>query len=127
MVWKWIIVLLTALDAGYMVFDGTRALVVGDYLTPSSGPHAGRLGPWASLVRGVGIDPRSTSMKAFFLAYGLAWLAAAACFAAGVRGAWWAMLILAAASLWYLVPGTVLGVSILVLLLLPAVRRAYLR
>jgi hypothetical protein len=44
--WKnWIIVLLVAFTAGWMLFDGTRALIVGDYVTPKTGKYAGRLGP----------------------------------------------------------------------------------
>jgi len=54
--------------------------VVGSYLTPRSGEHAGQLGPWSRLV-------------------------------------------LAVATLWYLVPGTVIAGAVLVLLLTPPVRR----
>ena len=36
---------LAGVEAGWMVFDGTRALVVGDYVTPSSEEHAGEPGP----------------------------------------------------------------------------------
>jgi hypothetical protein len=43
-------------------YDGSRALIVGDYVTPKSGAYAGQLGPWAKLVAAVGIEPRSTVM-----------------------------------------------------------------
>ncbi len=42
-------------EAGYMAFDGSRALLVGTYITPQSGPFAGQLGPWSSLVANLGI------------------------------------------------------------------------
>ncbi len=114
------------MDAGYMVVDGARALVAGDYFTPSSGEHAGELGPWARLVSGLGIDPRSTGMKAFFVVYGLIWLAVAVAFALGSASwAWWAMLALATGSLWYLTVGTVLSAAVAAVLLVPAVRDFY--
>ena len=67
MAWlKWIIVLLAVTEAGWMTFDGLRALVVGDYVTPKTGEWAGQLGPWSRLVSAVGIEPRSTLMKCIF-------------------------------------------------------------
>jgi hypothetical protein len=120
---RWVVVALAVVEAGWMVFDGTRALVVGDYVTPSSGEYAGRLGPWADLVSAVGIEPRSTGMKVFFVVYGLIWLVAALAFARRVPRSWWAMVLLAAGSLWYLVIGTVASVLQLLVLLVPSVRR----
>ena len=71
---RWLVIALALAEAGWMAFDGIRALVVGDYVTPRSGSYAGQLGPWARLVSAVGIGPRSTLMKAVFAVYGLAWL-----------------------------------------------------
>lgn len=113
-----IVLVLVLLEAGWMVFEGGYALVFGDYLTPAAGAHAGELGPWADLLAGVGIEPRSTAMKVFFVGYGVAWLAVAAAFSIGARWAWWALVIAAAGSLWYLNVGT--GVSLLQLGLLMA-------
>lgn len=56
---KWVIALLIAVTAGYMLFDGIHALTIGNYVTPSDGEYAGQLGPWAGLVSSVGIDPNS--------------------------------------------------------------------
>ena len=89
---RWLIVLLSVAEAGWMVFDGGRALTIGDYVTPASGPYAGRLGPWAAIVSAVGIAPRSTTMKVAFVAFGTAWLACAVAFARRVPWAWTAML-----------------------------------
>lgn len=126
MAWlRWVIVALAVLGAGYMVVDGTRALVRGDYFTPTSGEHAGELGPWARIVRAVGVEPRSTGMKAFFVFYGAAWLAVTAAFALGAGWSWVAMLALAIGSLWYLIPGTLLSAVIIALLLVPSVREAF--
>ena len=89
--WKnWIIVILVAFTAGWMLFDGTRALIVGDYVTPQSGEYAGQLGPWSNPVQAIGIEPRSTLMKSIFVLYGLIALAVAVCFAFGLA---WSRLV----------------------------------
>lgn len=64
---KWIVISLVLLTAGWMVFDGTRAMLTGDYVTPATGPYAGQLGAWSNLVRIIGIEPRSTLMKSIFV------------------------------------------------------------
>ena len=97
-----------------MTFDGTRALTVGDYVTPSSGAHAGQLGPWNYVVSAVGIPPRSTAMKVIFVVYGLSWLIIALGFAFRSYWAGPAMLIAAVATLWYLPVGTAFGILQLV-------------
>ena len=114
---RWITVALCVVQGGYMAFDGMRALVVGSYLTPGSGDHAGQLGPWARLVRAVGIAPESTGMKAAFVVLGAAWLIAAAGLALGAQWGRWLGVVLAVGTLWYLVPGTLISVLLLVLLL----------
>lgn len=123
---RWITATMALLEAGFMMFDGIRALTVGDYLTPSSGEYAGQLGPWSSIVQSVGIEPRSALMKWIFVAYGIAWLVAILAFVAEQPWAWWAMVAFGVGSLWYLVPGTVVSLLVLVLLLLPSLRAAYL-
>lgn len=107
-----------------MVLDGGRALLVGRYLTPSSGEHSGQLGPWARLVSLVGVEPESTGMKLVFVVLGLLWLGLGIGVAAGAHWAWATGLVLAVATLWYLVPGTAVSVAVLVLLLSTPVRRA---
>ncbi len=121
---KWGVVVLGALQGGYMLLDGARALVVGSYITPGSGEHAGELGPWARLVAAVGIPPESTGMKAAFVVLGLLWLVVTVGIATAAPWSWPAGLILAVATLWYLVPGTLISVAVALLLLTPALRRA---
>jgi hypothetical protein len=118
MAWaRWLAVALCAVQGGYMVFDGVRALTVGNYVTPRSGPHAGQLGPWARLVRAVGIPPESTGMKAAFVVLGAGYLVASAAWTLGAGWARWLGLGLAVATLWYLVPGTVISLAVIVLVL----------
>jgi hypothetical protein len=118
----WVVLLLAFIEGGWLAFDGGRALVVGDYVTPSSGKFAGQLGPWSKLVSAVGVDPRSPLMKAVHLVLGLVWLAVMACFALRLPWAWWGMVACAVAGLWYLPFGTLLSVIQIVLLLLPPLR-----
>jgi hypothetical protein len=105
-----------------MTFDGTRAFVVGDYVTPKTGEYAGQLGPWTKLVSAVGIEPRSTLMKTIFVAYGVAWLALIVCYALGYKWASWAMLLAAIGTLWYLPIGTIASLIIIILLLIQTFR-----
>jgi hypothetical protein len=110
---KWTAVALAAAAAAWMVFDGARALAVGDYVTVD-----GELGPWADLVEAVGIDPRATGMKLFFVVYGAAWSCATLAYVRDVRRSRSVMAAFAAGSLWYLVLGSVSSVVQLVLLTL---------
>jgi hypothetical protein len=112
----WIIVVLAVLEAGWMTFDGARALVAGDYVTPSSGEYAGQLGPWSKVVTAAGIEPRSTLMKSIFVVYGVVWIVIVVAFIRGATWAWTAMLIAAAGALWYLPVGTFLSLVQIVLL-----------
>eukprot|EP01030_Chromulinospumella_sphaerica_P013273 gene13273-biopygen11568 len=73
---KSIIVFLAVLNFGYMALDGSRALVTGSYIAPSSGEYKGRLGPWSKLVSAVGIEPEGKLMKTIFVVWGIVGLAA---------------------------------------------------
>jgi hypothetical protein len=104
-------IIFIALGPGmFMTFDGCRALVRGDYLTRTTGPLAGQLGPWSHVVRAVGIAPRSTAMKITFVVFGLAWLGAIVAF---LRGSSLALAVIAVATLWYLPVGTLMSVLVL--------------
>ena len=108
-----LIALLALGEAGFMAFDGIRALIVGEYITPRSG----ELGPWSAIVSAVGITPHSTLMKSIFAGYGLTWLGIIAAYVVRARWAWWAMVLAALFSLWYLPAGTSFGLLIIALLL----------
>ncbi len=118
----WIVLVLALIEGGWLAFDGGRALVVGDYVTPSSGQHAGQLGQWAKVVAAVGIEPRSTLMKSIHVVLGAVWLGVMVCFALGVPWAWTGMLVCAVLGLWYLPFGTLLSIVQIVLLSLPVLR-----
>jgi hypothetical protein len=116
--WARILILLcTLVEAGWMALDGSRALIVGDFITPRSGPYAGQVGPWRHLVRRVGLDPRGTLMMGIFAVYGWGWLLVAVAFGLGAPWAWGAMLVAAAGALWFLPFGTLCSILQIVLLL----------
>jgi len=120
----WVVAGLVLLNGGWMAFDGGRALVVGDYVTPRSGRLAGELGPWSTLVEHAGLAPRSTAMKTVFLVYGLLYVAATAAFLLGVASARWVTVALAVLGLWYVPFGTVINLIVVFLLAHPAWRAA---
>lgn len=118
----WVVAVLALVEGGWLAFDGTRALVVGDYVTPRSGQYAGQLGPWSEVVSAVGIEPRSTLMKSIHVVLGVGWLGVTVCFLVGISWARTGMFVCAALGLWYLPFGTLLSILQMVLLLVPAVR-----
>lgn len=113
-----IIITLAVLEGGWLAFDGALAPLRGDYVTPKSGQHAGRLGPWKHVVSAVGIEPRSALMMWIHVVIGVAWLVVIVLFALELQCAWWGMLIAAIAGLWYLPFGTLLSVVQIVLLII---------
>jgi hypothetical protein len=104
------LLILALVEGSWMTFDGMHALVVGDYVTPSSGARAGELGPWSGIVSAIGIPPRSTAMKLIFVVYGSTWLSVALAWAVGARRARGAMLAAALATLWFLPVGLLFGI-----------------
>lgn len=118
---KWIIVILIMLSAGWMFADGLRALVLGDYVTPSSGEYAGELGPWADVLQAAGLEPRSVVIKTVFVAYGLTTLIAVTGFATDQSWGRNFLIAMAVLGLWYLPIGT--GTNMIALILLFLFRR----
>ena len=100
----------------FMTFDGSRALIAGDYLTPTSGPYAGQLGPWSRVVSAIGIEPRSTLMKMIFVVFGIAWLLAIVAFLRRAGRSVAILCTLAVLTLWYLPVGTVVAIALLIAL-----------
>lgn len=114
-----VVVILGGLLGCWLLFDGVRALAVGDYVTPRSGAYAGRLGPWSQVVAAVGLEPRSALVKWVHVVLGVLWLASSAGFAVRTPvWARWGVLACSVGSLWYLPFGTLVGLVELVLLVL---------
>ena len=115
---KWIVIILATLNFGYMTYDGSRALIVGDYLRPQTGEYAEQLGPWVNVVQAIGIQPESDLMKYIFLLWGTLGLIVTVSYAMKVTQAGKALLLLNVFSLWYLIAGTISSIMQIILLLL---------
>ena len=115
--------MLALLNAGWMTFDGTRALIVGDYVTPKTGQYAGQLGPWTKVVSAVGIEPRSTFMKSVFAIYGTTWLVIIGFYIARRRKVSGAMFFAAAGSIWYYPVGTAASLIQMLIIALFAIKK----
>jgi len=116
-----LVILLAALEAGWIVFDGARALETGSYLTPRLGSHGGSLGAWTRVASVLGAPPRSARAKWALIGYGVAWLGAVSAYARGAGWAWWAMFVAASGALWYASLAVPIGLA--QMLLLVAARR----
>jgi hypothetical protein len=112
---RWIAVALATITGAYMLADGLRCLATGSYFGPG-------LGPWSTIVRGVGIEPRSGGMASAFVTFGLAWLVAAVLLARS-RGRL-PIIVLAVATLWYAPVGTIVALVEIALIALGVSRRA---
>jgi len=117
--WKTLLaILLLVSSSAWMLFDGTRALIVGEYVTAKTGEYAGQLGSWANLVKAAGLEPRSTLMKSVFVVNGLGVLTLICGYLLHKSWANNALLIAALLGLWYLPIGTLTNLVSLILLLL---------
>lgn len=114
---KWIILAIALFQGCWFVFDGSRALISGDYTTPKTGSHAGQLGPWSKLVSSIGLDPRGTLMKCVHVAVGFGWLIALSLLLMQKPASHIALIACSVGSLWYLPLGTILSLAELGLLL----------
>jgi hypothetical protein len=115
MAWvHWVVGALAVLTGGWMVFDGLRYLVAGDYTTPGG---SGDLGPWTHAVSAVGLEPRSVLVASVFVALGAAWLAGLGLWLWRPDVGWWPLIGAAALTLWYLPVGTATAVAAGALLL----------
>ncbi len=119
----WIVFVLVLAVGGWMAYDGGHALLTGDYLTATTGPHAGELGPWAELVQLAGIEPRSRLMRIVMTGYGLAAVLCALGFILDLPLAWGWQLVIAILGLWFLPIGTLANGIVIVLLLFTPLRR----
>ncbi len=102
------ILLLGVLMGGWLLFDGLHVLLKGKYFGP---PEPG---PWASVVKLLGINPFSLGVP--FLLLGLLWFLSS--YAVFSQQSWSAVSALVAAigTIWYLPFGTVVSVLVLALL-----------
>ena len=108
--WAWVAAAVGALNGAWMLTDGAVALATGDYLGPE-------LGPWAALLRALGVDPLAPGVAAAFLLYGAAYLALLAAYARRPDRLRAALAAATVPLLAYLVVGTLVAAATLGLLL----------
>ncbi len=90
-----------------MIADGSHEFVSGQYYAPS-------LGPWSNLLSAIGIEPYS--LGPVFVGLGLLWIGSLFAALARPTWGWYAALIIAIATLWYLPVGTLFSIVYIVLL-----------
>lgn len=94
---------------GFQFADGVKVLTTGRFFGPPTP------GPWRHVVEFVGIDP--FSMGAVFVGFGAAWLSSTSWLLVSRSDlAWWSVVVVAVANLWYLPVGTFLSVVTLAVL-----------
>ena len=104
------LVLVAAVEGGFMLADGVRNLLTGTYF------GGGALGPWSGLVAATGLDPHH--FGAVFVLLGLGWFVAVTGLLTRAPWGWWASFTAGVLTLWYMPVGTVLAVVWLGLLVL---------
>lgn len=115
---KIVAIAIAVVVGGWLAFDGTHALIRGNYVT-----RGGELGPWSRLIAAAGVNPRSTAVKALHVALGALWLSSAISYAAGLSLSRAALIGCSVLTLWYLPLGTVLSLVEIAVLLIPVFRK----
>lgn len=107
----------------WLLFDGSRAIVTGTYVTPKSGKYAGQLGPWSHWIKAIGLDPVSLPVELLHIVSGLALLVGVVLLWTTPTLGWWVMLGASILGLWYLPWGSILLAITITLLLMPPMQR----
>ncbi len=107
---KALISVIAILVGGWMIFDGIHVLSTGKYFGPE------RPGPWSDLVAVAGLDPFRFGVP--FVVLGILWLVFVGAMLFGHNWAWYAAIITAVLTLWYLPVGTVLSIVYIALLII---------
>lgn len=93
--------LIALIVGGWMIFDGIHVVATGKYFGPE------KPGPWSDLATAVGLDPFRLGIP--FIALGAFWLLFHSALLLGQNWAWYAALLTAVLTLWYLPVGTFLS------------------
>lgn len=106
---KILITILSLLNGAYMLLDGTYVILKGKYIGPP------KPGPWANLFYKLNVDV--FKLGPLFIVFGLLWLAFL--FGLWTNQSWMYIfgLAISVLTLWYLPIGTIVSLTILVLLL----------
>src|SRR4029077_927944 len=93
----------------WLIFDGTRKLVTGYY----TGEQTIGLGPWATLVSAIGIRPSDVAFPFLFL--GMLWIVNGVIVLLGSITRYERRIAISIVTLFYALPGTLVGLVTIVL------------
>ncbi len=96
------ILILAALNGGWMIFDGIHVIQKGKYFGPTTP------GAWRLIVSKMGIDP--FSIGPFFIVLGLLWIISSIALVSGLFWGYMALVLTAVATLWYIKIGTIISI-----------------
>ena len=109
MVTKIVVSLIALLVGGLMIFDGIHVLRTGKYFGPE------KPGPWSDVVAYIGLDPFRFGIP--FIVLGVLWVLFLSAMLLHQSWGWYAALLTASLTLWYVPVGTILSLLYIVLLL----------
>jgi len=93
----------------WLIFDGTRKLVTGNY----TGEHTIGLGPWATIVSAIGVRPADMAFPFLFL--GVLWIVNGVIVLLGSSTRYERAIAISIVTLFYALPGTLVGLVTILL------------
>ena len=94
---------LSFLLGGWLVFDGARKLLTGYY----TGEQTIGLGPWATIVSAIGVQPAEMAFPFLFL--GMIWIVNGVIVLLGANTRYERVIAISIVTLFYALPGTIVG------------------
>src|SRR5713226_2688879 len=101
--------ILSFLLGAWLVFDGARKLLTGYY----SGEQTIGLGPWATIVSAIGVQPADMAFPFLFL--GMIWIVNGVIVLLGANTRYERTIAISIVTLFYALPGTLVGIITIVL------------
>ncbi len=108
MIAKYSLLLLAALNGGWMLFDGLHVIRKGKYFGPDEP------GSWSKVVSFLGIDP--FSIGPVFVVLGIFWFLSVGGVLLSSSWGWLSLLVTAIATLWYVKIGTAISLIVIAVL-----------
>ena len=95
--------ILSFILGAWLLFDGTRKLVTGYY----TGEQTIGLGPWATIVTSIGVQPADMAFPFLFL--GVIWIVNGIIVLLGANNRYERAIAISIVTLFYALPGTLVG------------------
>jgi len=104
-----IIAILSFILGSWLIFDSARKLLTGYY----TGEQTIGLGPWAAIVSALGVRPADMAFPFLFL--GIIWIVNGVIILLGASTRYERTIAISTVTLFYALPGTVIGILTIVL------------